>query len=56
MNRRIPNGAWCLFRANPTGSRKVVFVQHRSIEDQDTGWSYTVKIYASEKVASDDGE
>ena len=22
MNRRIPNGAWCLWRANPTGTRQ----------------------------------
>ena len=58
MNRRIPNGAWCLFRANPTGTRqgKIVVVQHRSIEDPDTGGSYTVKVYSSEKVASEDGE
>jgi hypothetical protein len=57
MNRRIPNGAWCLFRANPAGSRqgKVVVVQHRSIEDPETGGQYTVKIYASEKVPSEDG-
>lgn len=39
MNRRIPNGAWCLFRANPGGTRegKVVVVQHRSITDPETG-------------------
>ncbi|MDE2274842.1 MAG: DUF2075 domain-containing protein [Burkholderiales bacterium] len=57
MNRRIPNGAWCLFRANPAGSRqgKVVVVQHRSIEDPETGGRYTVKIYASEKVPAEDG-
>ncbi len=57
MNRRIPNGAWCLFRTNPAGSRqgKVVVVQHRSIEDPETGGRYTVKIYASEKVPSEDG-
>jgi DUF2075 family protein len=57
MNRRIPNGAWCLFRANPTGTRqgKVVVVQHRSIEDPDTGGRYTVKLYASEKVPAEDG-
>lgn len=32
MNRRIPNGTWCLFRAHPGGSRqgKIVLVQHRS--------------------------
>lgn len=57
MNRRIPNGAWCLFRANPTGTRegKVVVVQHRSIADPETGGRYTVKLYASEKVPAEDG-
>lgn len=57
MNRRIPNGAWCVFRAFPKGSRngKVVVVQHRSIDDPDTGGRYTVKVYASEKVADPDG-
>jgi DUF2075 family protein len=57
MNRRIPNGSWCLFRANPTGTRegKVVVVQHRSVADPETGGRYTVKIYASEKVPAEDG-
>lgn len=57
MNHRIPNGAWCLFRANPAGTRqgKVVVVQHRSIADPETGGRYTVKLYASEKLAADDG-
>src|SRR5262249_10736098 len=34
MNRRIPNGSWCLFRANPQGTRsgKVVVAQHHSIQ------------------------
>ncbi|MEJ6656945.1 MAG: S24 family peptidase, partial [Pseudomonas sp.] len=52
MNQRIPDGAWCLFRANPGGTRhgKTVIVQHRSIEDPDHGGSYTVKLYQSEKV------
>ena len=52
MNRRIPNGAWCLFRANPSGTRqgKVVVVQHRAIEDPDHGGSFTIKLYRSEKV------
>lgn len=51
MNRRIPNGSWCLFRANPQGTRagKVVVAQHRSIEDPELGGSYTVKVYSSEK-------
>lgn len=57
MNRRIPNGSWCLFRANPAGTRegKVVVVQHRSIADPDTGGRYTVKLYSSEKVEAEDG-
>lgn len=57
MNRRIPNGSWCLFRLNPLGTRsgKVVLVQHRDIQDPDTGAQYTVKVYSSEKVACDDG-
>lgn len=52
MNRKIPNGAWCLFRANPGGTRqgKIVLVQHRAIEDPDHGGSFTIKLYQSEKV------
>lgn len=55
MNRRIPSGSWCLFRANPTGSRegKVVLVQHRDIQDPDHG-QFTVKIYHSEKSYAED--
>lgn len=57
MNKRIPNGSWCLFNLNPAGTRqgKIVLVQHRSIDDPDTGGHYTIKIYRSEKVASEDG-
>ncbi len=57
MNRRIPNGSWCLFRANPQGTRagKVVVAEHRSIEDPESGGSYTVKVYSSEKTQSADG-
>jgi len=51
MNRRIPNGSWCLFQKPSGGTRegKVVLVQHRDIEDPDTGGSFTVKRYRSEK-------
>ena len=57
MNKRIANGAWCLFRANPQGTRngKIVVVQHRSISDPETGGSYTIKRYRSEKVVDTDG-
>lgn len=56
MNRRIPNGSWCLFKASPGGTRngKVVLVQHRNIDDPDHGGSYTVKVYHSEKIINGD--
>jgi DUF2075 family protein len=56
MNRRIPNGSWCLFREPSDGSRngKVVIVQSRDIQDPDTGGQYTVKIYRSEKTVAED--
>src|SRR5690606_22287382 len=43
MNRRIPNGAWCLWRANPGGTRqgKVVLAEHRDIDDPELGGRYT---------------
>ncbi len=57
MNRRIPNGSWCLFKMNPVGTRqgKVVLVQHREIADSDTGGHYTIKVYESKKVQLSDG-
>jgi DUF2075 family protein/SOS-response transcriptional repressor LexA len=56
MNRRIPNGSWCLFREPSDGSRngKVVIVQSRDIQDLETGGQYTVKIYQSEKAVRKD--
>ena len=47
MSRRIPSGAWCLFREEKGGSRngKVVLASHREIADTDTGGHYTVKIF-----------
>jgi transcriptional regulator with XRE-family HTH domain len=45
MEPRIPDGAWCLFAANPAGdlAGRTLLVQHRGIHDADTGTSYTVK-------------
>jgi uncharacterized protein len=53
MNRKIPNGSWCLFRLNPAGSRegKIVLVQHQGLQDPDNG-RFTVKRYHSEKQAN----
>ena len=57
MNRRIPNGAWCLFRIASAGSRngKVVLASHREIADTDYSGHYTVKIYESKKENLADG-
>jgi transcriptional regulator with XRE-family HTH domain len=51
MRRRIPNGAWCLFRHPVAGSRngRVVLAQHRQIHDPDHGGRYTVKVYRGRK-------
>lgn len=56
MEPRIPDGAWCLFRAPVEGSRqgRILLVEHRDIADPDTGGSYTVKRYRSEKAPGDD--
>ena len=56
MNRRIPNGAYCLFRLHPKGTRqgKVVLAQHRDIHDTDLGGRYAVKVYESEKTYAED--
>ena len=50
MNRKIPDGSWCLWRLNPSGPRRgeVVLAQHSDITDGDLG-GYTVKVYESEK-------
>lgn len=55
MNRRIPNGSWCLFREASDGSRdgKVVIVQSRDFQEPQTGGRYTVKIYRSEKLEAE---
>lgn len=57
MNKRIPNGSWCLFNSNVGGSRrgKIVLVQHRDIQDPDVGGTFTVKQYHSEKHPDADG-
>jgi hypothetical protein len=55
MEPRIPDRAWCLFRTPVEGSRqgRVLLVEHRDIADPDTGGSYTVKRYRSEKGADE---
>jgi len=57
MNKIIPNGAICLFRWNPSGSRngKIVLVECAEAQDGDDGSRYTVKEYQSVKMQTEDG-
>jgi len=57
MNNIIPNGAMCLFRTDPGGSRngKIVLVEMLNSIDEESGSHYTVKEYASVKSESEDG-
>jgi hypothetical protein len=57
MNEIIPDGAICLFRLNPGGSRngKIVLVECADIQDGDAGSRYTVKEYQSFKTYTEDG-
>lgn len=57
MNKIIPDGAICLFRLNPGGSRsgKIVLVECADTQDGDAGSRYTVKEYQSVKVHTEDG-
>ena len=56
MNRRIKNGSYCLFRANPIGTRngKVVLAKLHESTDSENGGHYTIKVYESEKEESFD--
>jgi len=56
MNKKIPNGSYCLFRKDEGGSRngKIVLVQSTSIHDSDFGSGYTVKEYHSKKLIDED--
>jgi uncharacterized protein len=57
MEPKIYDGDFLVFRANPAGSRigKIVLAQYRGPADPETGGSYTVKKYQSEKVADEEG-
>ena len=56
MEPLIPDGALCLFRRNPVGTRqgRIVLVQDRRIVDPDTGGSFTVKRYRRMTEVSDE--
>lgn len=56
MNKKIPNGSYCLFKQDEGGSRngKIVLVESDSIGRADDGSAYTVKQYSSEKKIEED--
>ena len=56
MEPRIPNGSLCVFSLYRGGSRQglIVLAQQTGIADPDSGGSYTVKRYRSEKKMDGD--
>lgn len=57
MEPRINDGDYCVFQANPAGSRqgKIVLAQHRGYFDEDNAGAYSIKEYSSEKSFDEDG-
>ncbi|KAB2922174.1 MAG: hypothetical protein F9K22_12345 [Bacteroidetes bacterium] len=57
MEPYIYNGDYLVFRADPFGTRqgKIVLAQYRGPADPETGGSFTVKRYSSEKEADQEG-
>jgi superfamily II DNA or RNA helicase/SOS-response transcriptional repressor LexA len=57
MNKVIDNGALCLFKIYSGGSRngKIVLVESFGKVDDDYNSAFTIKTYASQKVAVDGG-
>ncbi len=56
MNKKIPNGSYCLFKQDEGGSRngKIVLVESTYINDSEFGSGYTVKEYHSTKSISEE--
>lgn len=57
MEPRIHDGDYCVFRANPAGSRegKILLVQNHVAYDPEYGGSYAIKQYSSKKQFNPDG-
>ena len=57
MEPKIHDGDLCIMRAGVAGTRqgKIVLAQHRFASDPETGGSYSIKCYSSEKQLFDDG-
>ena len=52
MNKKIPNGSYCLFSKDEGGSRngKIVLVELYDKQDSESGSRYTIKEYNSKKA------
>jgi superfamily II DNA or RNA helicase/SOS-response transcriptional repressor LexA len=57
MNRKIPNGSFCLFRRYTGGTKEgeIVLVQFNDIQNGDFGTHYTIKKYHSVKNKKEEG-
>lgn len=58
MEPRISDGAYCIFRPVSAGTKdgKIILVQHHSIDDPDTGGSYTIRKYTRSIEMDKSGE
>ncbi len=58
METKIPDGAYCIFRPVPAGSKegRILLVQHHSIDDPETGGKYTIKKYTRSIEMDKSGE
>lgn len=57
INRRIPNGTWCLWRSAPgdTPAGTIVLAQNRDIKDPELGGDYTVRVLTFHIAETDYG-
>jgi SOS-response transcriptional repressor LexA len=57
MEPKIQDGDYCVFQANPAGTRqgKIVLAQHRGYFDEENAGAYSIKEYHSQKKFYEDG-
>jgi SOS-response transcriptional repressor LexA len=55
MNKKIPNGSYCLFSKDEGGSRngKIILVELYDKQDSESGSKFTIKQYISKKVVEE---
>ena len=57
MNKRITNGAICIFKKYAGGSRsgKILLIENHDVQDPDFNSAFTIKTYASKKIMNEEG-